>query len=236
MLQPNFWATNLAPMQVASGRSYEQRLCALDEEGGWPSPGVQAWPTAMQADELAGYLRRAGLCAVSIGCGEGAFEAMLERRGVCVTAVDLDVLSDPQRYAAMRRFCTCPILRVRPDALYELPRPASTALCFVWGRALPWRAYLARYPLVPVCVIVGEPSAADGDGCATEPRGGALDGDSEWRRCRHGPLRCVHGGATIDVYERRPAAGPDMAVPPQPPALISGAEAHVALAVQPKPQ
>ena len=71
-------------------------------------------------------------------CGDGALEAMLQARGLRVHAIDLDVISDPEVYASLPRFCssvtrmqvltTTP--RVRPDALFHspLPQPSSTAL------------------------------------------------------------------------------------------------------------
>ena len=69
-------------------------------------------------------------------CGDGALEAMLQARGLRVHAIDLDVISDPEVYASLPRFCssvtrmqvptTTP--RVRPDALFHspLPQPSST--------------------------------------------------------------------------------------------------------------
>ena len=71
-------------------------------------------------------------------CGDGALEAMLQARGLRVHAIDLDVISDPEVYASLPRFCssvtrmqvltTTP--RVRPDALFHspIPQPSSTAL------------------------------------------------------------------------------------------------------------
>ena len=69
-------------------------------------------------------------------CGDGALEAMLQARGLRVHAIDLDVISDPEVYASLPRFCssvtrmqvltTTP--RVRPDALFHspIPQPSST--------------------------------------------------------------------------------------------------------------
>ena len=69
-------------------------------------------------------------------CGDGALEAMLQARGLRVHAIDLDVISDPEVYATLPRFCssvtrmqvltTTP--RVRPDALFHspIPQPSST--------------------------------------------------------------------------------------------------------------
>ena len=193
----------MAVPSFSDGRVYTQWQVELDDECGssWPSPGTCVCPTAAQADDLANLLRTNGVeCAVSIGCGEGAFEAMLERRGFRVLAVDVDVLSDPRRYATMRCFCS-EIRRVRPDTLYRIPDEAA-ALCFIWGRALPWRTYLRHYPNISIVLIAGEPAAADATDCATEPSGTALDGDDAWHLLTRSPIAAVHGGAMLSVYMR----------------------------------
>ena len=187
---------------VSDGRVYQDTPAILEEEGGWPSPSTCAWPTPMQADLLAGILRTRKLSAVSIGSGEGAFESMLENRGVSIVAVDLDVLTDTSMYRSIRRFCAGPVRRIRPDALFRISAPPTTAICFFWGRSTPWREYLLRYPDIASVCIVGEPAAADAP-CATEPRGGALDGISGWKVCHRGPIRAVHPAATISVYVRK---------------------------------
>ena len=199
--------------RVSEGRVYAQNHVKLDE-GGALSPGTQVCPTSSQADALADVLRSKNVgAAVSIGCGEGACEAMLEARGFDVRAVDVDVLSDPSRYATMRCFCK-QIHRVRPDELFAIPEALvdSAALCFVWGRVLPWRAYLERYPRIPLVVIAGEPTPEGAMDCATEPRGGALDGDPNWRVCFRSGVRAVHGGATLTVYERAAAGHSESSV------------------------
>ena len=76
-----------------------------------------------------------------------ALEAMLEARGLRVHAIDLDVISDPEAYATLPRFCST-VTRVRPDTLFNIPQPSQSAICFFWGRRAPWRAYLSAYPQV----------------------------------------------------------------------------------------
>ena len=155
-------------------------------------------------------LRLVGLVEATLLCQRG-LRLVLHRldglRGgdlnvvLVVHAVDLDAFSDPARYATLRCFCSS-ITRVPPDELYQLPQ-ATSALLFIWGRALPWRSYLVQNPQVGYCVIAGEPADTDyQDHCATEPRGGALDGDSGWRLVVRTPIRAVHGGAALHVYER----------------------------------
>ena len=72
---------------------------------------------------------------------------MLEARGLRVHALDLDVISDPEAYATLPRFCST-VTRVRPDSLFKIPQPSQSAICFFWGRRAPWRAYLSAYPQV----------------------------------------------------------------------------------------
>ena len=196
------------------GRVYPQQPHTLLDEGSatWPSPGTGAWPTPTQADALCAKLRALGIASIaSIGCGDGAVEAMLESRGLRVYAVDLDVLRDPAQYTTFRRFCR-EVRRVRPDELFDIPQPhgeaeaAATALGFFWGRSTPWRAYLAAYPRLRVCVVIGEPVATVGDECATEPSANALDAERGWRCVHRMPVRAVHPAAELCLYERAQSA------------------------------
>ena len=168
----------------------------------WPSGGTGAWPTPAEADAFAALLRSRALEVASIGCGEGAFEAMLERRGVTVHAVDLDVLRNPEGYATIRRFCS-EVRRVRPDALFDIPNAARTAICFFWPRNAPWRAYLAAYPQAPICCLLGEGAQeAETETCATLPSANALDGVAGWRCISRTQVRAVSRRAMLNVYER----------------------------------
>ena len=178
---------------MTSGSSFEQTAVDLDDCDECPSPQVCVYPTVEQADKLVAQLRSfpAVRKLVSIGAGEGFLEGQLERRGIAITAVDLDVLADPARYRSMRRYCSS-IVRVRPDALLEIAEPESTGLLFVWGAKLPWEAYLARYPTVSLVVIVGDPEV--GDRCATTPSAVALEGKAGWKQGR----RREHGEASGD--------------------------------------
>ena len=97
-------------------------------------------------------------------------------------------------------------MRVPPDCLYTLPRPRETALLFVFGRALPWRAYLARYGhAVPLVVLVGDPAS---DGC-TEPSARALDGCHGWRQVSCRSVRARLEEAETAIYERVDSGGED---------------------------
>lgn len=187
---------------LSSGRVYDEQHAALDENGEWPSPSTGCWLTPAHCDTIVDLLKQRGVSdAVSIGCGEGASECMLESRGLRVHAVDLDVLTATSQYAKTKRFCT-EIIRVRPDALYEITEPDFTCICFLWGRTTPWRAYLEQYPQLPLVAIVGEPTDREGDDCATEPRANALDGVDGWTCILREAARCVHRGAVLTVYAR----------------------------------
>ena len=213
-------------IQTSSGRVYPQLDASIDESSDdWPSPTTCLFPTSEQVDTMASLLSAHNISSVaSIGCGEGACEAMLESRGLIVHAVDLDVLSNVNGYKSMRCFCK-EIRRVRPDEIFLIPEPEHTALCFFWGRALPWRAYLAHYPQIQIVVIAGEP-VNEGEDCATDPRGGALDGMAGWRLCLNSPVRACHRGASLTIYER---VLPGMALRAGSHARISGLQARADL-------
>ena len=197
------WLRNAdAGFGTTAGNTFEQTAVELDDCGdACPSPTCCVYPTVEQAEQLVATLRSCPAVRqlVSIGAGEGFLEGQLERRGVPTVAVDLDVLADPARYRSMRRFCSA-IVRVRPDALLEIAEPESTALLFVWGAKLPWDAYLARYPTVPLVAIVGDPE--EGERCATSPSAAALDGKAGWRRVLRTPMRAVRRNSILVVYVR----------------------------------
>ncbi len=188
-----------------------------------PSPGVCIFPTASQADALANVFTSRGLSCVSIGAGGCYLEAMLRRRGVAVTAVDVSLVSENlpdevRSQAFCSEVCYLPageaVRRVRPEELFRIEQPATTALLFSWGRALPWRAYLSRYGgdaesgasdgsdgsarRVPLVAIVGDP---DTEGL-TEPASSALDPLPGWRRAERLDVRGVIPEAEVVVYER----------------------------------
>ena len=183
-------------MLSSTGRVYEQRR---QPPGALPGPSTCVYPTTKEADTLAALLRARRLSAVSIGAGEGYLERMLEDRGIAVTAVDLDVCA-PSRYASMRCYCE-EIRRIRPDTLYAIPQPEETSLLFIWGRVIPWREYLERYPSVPLVVIAGDPAPA-GDEGVTDPSASALEGVVPWRLVSRSPICAVHQSAMLAVYER----------------------------------
>eukprot|EP00966_Prymnesium_polylepis_P239958 5548648-Prymnesium_polylepis.1 len=184
----------------SDGKSHAQRM---EPAGAPPGPSTCVYPTEAQADALARELKARELAAVSIGAGDGYLEGQLERRDVDVTAVDVAIdAGDTSIYASIRCFCS-EIVRVRAYELFRIAEPATSALLFVWGRALPWREYLANYPQVPLVIIVGDPAAA-GDGCMTEPSATALVDAPGWKLLWRAPVAAIHPTAITAAYLRVP--------------------------------
>ena len=85
-------------MKVLDRSRYLQRAHRLpvDVDALPPSTAnVCVFPTGAEVEALAAQLR--GLHVISIGCGEGYFEALLQRAGLDVKAVDLRSSSGSQR-------------------------------------------------------------------------------------------------------------------------------------------
>ena len=91
---------------------------------------------------------------------------MLERRGIDVMALDSDTFGDAESYYERRIYCK-QVRRVSADCLMHFNDPSHTALIFVHSVLTPWRGYLARYPEVPIVIIIGD------------------DTDKKWRGARH---------------------------------------------------
>ena len=98
------------------------------------------------------------------------------------------------------------VRRVSPSDLYEIVRPPTTALLFDRAWITPWRAYLARYPEVPVVVVLDDPKvyhAANANRKKRYMRAEALQGVRGWRIAFSTTLH-VHEGPPIAcvAYER----------------------------------
>eukprot|EP00316_Scyphosphaera_apsteinii_P012131 CAMPEP_0119313732 /NCGR_PEP_ID=MMETSP1333-20130426/30210_1 /TAXON_ID=418940 /ORGANISM="Scyphosphaera apsteinii, Strain RCC1455" /LENGTH=418 /DNA_ID=CAMNT_0007318651 /DNA_START=244 /DNA_END=1500 /DNA_ORIENTATION=- len=192
----------------------------LEQTGTRPSPDTCCWPSAQTADALANELRVRALGVVSIGAGEGFVEALLEARGIHVIAVDVDVLSSPSDYQNLKQFCS-EVRRVPPECLFHIEQPLQTALLFVWGQSLPWRAYLARYPSIALVAIIGDPHPNG----ATEPSALALDGLSCWKLLWKMAVPATIPNAELVVYEHIAAS-----------CATAGADAEVVRAITPRPR
>jgi hypothetical protein len=190
----------------SAGQAFVQRQRQLpaDPEALPPTDAnVCVFPTADQTAQLAAQLE--GFHTVSIGCGEGFFEALLQRRRLTVSAVDLrssagDEASECERWAGSNCFCG-EILRVRPHELYRLPqRGAGCALLFVFGKRCPLQRYLENFPDCRTVAIAG---TVDG---VTSPACDELSADASWAVTLDIPVRAVTAGARLIVYRREPPA------------------------------
>ncbi len=171
------------------------------------------FPTGAEVEALAAQLR--GLRVVSIGCGEGYFEALLQRAGLDVTAVDLrssssDEASESARWANANCFCG-EIRRIRPHELFKLRDGGrGCALLFVFGKRCPLHRYLVAFPNCRVVAIAGtndgvtNPSYDTLARVTTRPeRAGAVT--RNWETTLDMPVRAVTGGARVVCYRREAA-------------------------------
>ena len=83
------------------------------------------------------------------------------------------------------------VRRVGIDCLMHLHSPETTAMIFCNGCLIPWEAYLARYPQLPILIVIGDNDARK----MHQPRPSDLEGVQGWRLLRK---------MTIDVYKRPP--------------------------------
>ena len=191
-----------------SGAGGEQHCCfaqrrrALPEERDALPPAdsnVCVFPTSGEVVSLAAWLN--GLRVVSVGCGEGWLEGLLQREGLAVTAVDLrSSAGDAAREAALwaRSNCFCDeIVRIRPHGLYQLPdMGAGVALLFCFGKRCPLQRYLTAFPRCDTVCIAG---TADG---VTTPPYDALAEDPGWSTVLDIPVRAVSRNARVVCYRR----------------------------------
>ena len=186
---------------LTKGRAYPQPCGTTSIDNLPPAEAsVCAFPTPPQIDTLAAVLAKYAARVVSVGCGSGYLEGLLQRKGVALTAVDLDYLSQGADYA--RETCYCDrIIRVRSWQLFDLGAKGSdTALLFCFGRRVPWREYLEAHPLCPLVVII----ATECD--LADPACGALRNDSRWCVELSLPVRGVTQSVTCVCYVRRATA------------------------------
>lgn len=162
-----------AKFRVSDGRVCDQRHGKIDDDVARPplqtsampsatpgekkgrAPRITVYPSSSQADEIAGLLRMRVRLTACFGNDAHVFEGMLERRGVSLLAVEFDTLKDADDYYERRIYCS-EVRRVGINCLLRLPDPANTALVFVNGQLWEWEAYLARYPEVPLVLVIGD--------------------------------------------------------------------------------
>jgi len=165
-----------------------------------PSSNVCVYPTEAELEVLVAYLSSRHLTVVSIGCGEGFLEGLLEQRGVEVLSVDLE--PSPAALASVQRQrCFCrEIVRVPASALFDIPAPSSSALLFCFPRRCPLDAYLQAFPACRHVVMIGD------DGGVTSPVAHALSGRPGWTLVQEMEVRGVMRPIWCVMYERAPEA------------------------------
>ena len=89
--------------------------------------------------------------------------------------------------------------RVGIDSLMHFERPKEVALLFLMSVLQPWRAYLTRYPDVPLLIVIGDDSAKK----LYQPKPSEPEDVTSLRLLRRMPI-CAHTGADLSmaVYER----------------------------------
>mmetsp|Transcript_36086 Transcript_36086/g.75943 ORF Transcript_36086/g.75943 Transcript_36086/m.75943 type:complete len:416 (-) Transcript_36086:138-1385(-) len=198
-----------AGFRIVNARRCAQPRGVLDDNDvATPPPVVSnsrvvpcVYPTSEQADRLASVLRAHAHGTAIFGAGERFLEGMLERRGLHVWPMGIDVYSDAAHYSAERIYCS-QVYRVPASGLMNFPNPNGLALLFVFGVMLPWRAYLARYPQISLVGVVGDGSSADS---AIDPNVAALANTKGWRQLKDASMKLdvVDGPpATLVFYEK----------------------------------
>ena len=165
---------------------------------------VCAFPTEEETRQLAAFVMDRSLTVVSIGCGGGFVEGLLQRRhNVPTICVDLAYYSGELAgcYDTVPRFCD-QVLRVPPSAIFRLPEgtAARAALLFCYGRRVPMAEYLRRYD-VPAVVIIGDPDC-DPESSNTQPGAHDLRAAPGWRVAAEFEMRSVPPRALCVIYER----------------------------------
>eukprot|EP00037_Helgoeca_nana_P037853 m.18075 g.18075 ORF g.18075 m.18075 type:complete len:218 (+) comp9518_c0_seq1:325-978(+) len=186
------------------------------------SAGSCVWPTETEVTVLGHALAQAGCTSlVSIGCGVGLLEGLLQRVGIPVTAVDLET-AGPDPFAYQTAVCFCEdITRVPHNTIFDIAsgpahgsEPVSSddlwdglGLLVCYGKRVPLDAYIAAFPELRIVAIIGD------RGGITTPSCDALLLCPEWRVVRE---VCITGavGDTPAVVYRRCRVPPDPTASP----------------------
>jgi hypothetical protein len=190
---------------VSSGRVCRQKHGEVAPTGvaSPPPPAGAVYPSLGEAGPLAQLLRTRAKLAVCLNeCDKARLlEGLLELCGVRVMAVAYDPFQDEKMYAEERIYCR-EVRRIGVHALPRLLHPRETALVFTCCWLVPWRAFLARYPEVPLVVIIGSADHPLGQKpMAALPSD--LEDDPNWTKVHTSPVN-VHQerSLTCEVYSR----------------------------------
>jgi hypothetical protein len=128
---------------------------------------------------------------VSIGCGLGFLERILQTQGIETVGVDLDLFhSTPDQYLNMVSFLPNGIVRIQSSQLFDICEPHRTALLFCFGRRLPWQRYIEAYPSIHSAIVIGD--TVPGDQGVTQPGAYDIGGIHQWKLVREfGEFRAV---------------------------------------------
>ena len=138
------------------------------------------FPTQQEIQTIRDFI--GDLHLVSIGCGEGWVEGLLQQSGVKhVTCVDL-VMNPPLRAPS---YCG-EIARITQYEIYDIddPPPRQRVLLFCFGRRVPLEAYLEAYPDLNAVIIIGDDTHQ-----VAEPGPMAMEGQHGWVLSLRLPVR-----------------------------------------------
>lgn len=187
------------PWPLTKGKVFQELSCAAGHNVlAVDRASACVFPSHEQLQPLLQVIHDLHLSVVSIGCGVGFLEGLLEKADVQVDAVDLEVPGlASEDYQQRRCFCTS-IYRVGTRELFSIDEPSATCLLFCFGRRLPWMSYLDAYPTVPVAVLIGDVSP----GNVTDPTADALTHDPAWSLMSAHLVDASLPGTTMMIYRR----------------------------------
>lgn len=169
------------------------------EHPGYEVPAVLrsvcVFPRRDELLPLVAHVRRLGLSHVtSIGAGECFLEGLLEREGLRVACVDIDIFAAmPAMYDSFRVYTrTGEVTRLAHGAaVHDVPAPSETALLFSFGKRVPWLEYVRRYGRqLPAIIVIGD--ERDDESACTQPTAYALKSSlPDWTVAYDGPCRAV---------------------------------------------
>jgi len=164
-------------MALSKGKVYKQttKVATYDLPAQMDSC---VFPIKEQLQVLVEYVKKYMYTIVSIGCGQGYLEGLLQNEGVSVIGVDLDFLPNQDNYRLMPCYCG-EIRRVHSHELFFVSQPEKCCLLFCFGRRLPLWKYLNWYHQCKSVVIIGDETSETNGSVATPPCD-ALQNSSEW--------------------------------------------------------
>lgn len=208
----------------SSGRTYPQRSLA-PHFGPAACGGACVQPTEAELQVLVDALQTHGCRqVVSVGCGAGVLEGLLQRPpfSLSVIAVDVDYLKLGARqqdgdgtYASIPCYADSIVRLPSTSSVFDVAaasgRQRGVCALFCYGKRLPWREYLDLFRQITLVAIIGDRElSGDESGCITQP--GCLDlaSDHEWSLVLDADITSSLGASGgLAVYARGPGPHPD---------------------------